>query len=384
MAAGRCITAANSNMSCTVKAYYALKLAGDDPARAAHGSGRAPRSWSAAARRAPTCSPASRWRCSVKFRGAACPTFPSKSCCCRDGFPSTSTRSRTGRAPSWCRCSSCARASRWRRTRATCTSANCSRRRPEEERDYFRDSRQRGGALPQVFLAARSHSAALIDPLIPAAGARHAPREWRGQWMLERLNGEDGLGAIFPAMVNALEAMVLLGYRRRRPAARDRQARPAEAAGGRVRRAPTASPAFRRFGTRRLAAWRCRRAGCEHLARRRHARARLAAVASSCSTNPATGGSNVPRLRGGGWAFQFANSYYPDLDDTAVVAWSMHQARDAARYTRERAPRAGLAGRACRAATAALRPSTPTTRTTISTRFPSPIMARCSIRRPAT
>ena len=51
--------------------------------------------------------------------------------------------------------------------------------------------------------------------------------------MLERLNGEDGLGAIFPAMVNALEVMVLLGYPARRPAARDRQARTAEAAGDR-------------------------------------------------------------------------------------------------------------------------------------------------------
>ncbi len=39
-----------------------------------------------------------------------------------------------------------------------------------------------------------------------------------------------------------------------------------------------------------------------------------------------------PGLRGGGWAFQFLNSYYPDLDDTAVVAWSMHQARDPSRY----------------------------------------------------
>jgi squalene-hopene/tetraprenyl-beta-curcumene cyclase len=38
-------------------------------------------------------------------------------------------------------------------------------------------------------------------------------------------------------------------------------------------------------------------------------------------------------LAGGGWAFQFANSYYPDLDDTAVVAWSMHQARDSTRYS---------------------------------------------------
>jgi squalene-hopene/tetraprenyl-beta-curcumene cyclase len=36
-----------------------------------------------------------------------------------------------------------------------------------------------------------------------------------------------------------------------------------------------------------------------------------------------------PQLAGGGWAFQFANEAYPDLDDTAVVAWAMHQ--DAAR-----------------------------------------------------
>ena len=31
-------------------------------------------------------------------------------------------------------------------------------------------------------------------------------------WILERLNGEGGLGAIFPAMVNAYEALGLLGY----------------------------------------------------------------------------------------------------------------------------------------------------------------------------
>ena len=27
-----------------------------------------------------------------------------------------------------------------------------------------------------------------------------------------------------------------------------------------------------------------------------------------------------PELEGGGWAFQYANPHYPDLDDTAVVA----------------------------------------------------------------
>jgi len=39
-----------------------------------------------------------------------------------------------------------------------------------------------------------------------------------------------------------------------------------------------------------------------------------------------------PGLAGGGWAFQFSNGYYPDLDDTAVVAWAMHQADDSERY----------------------------------------------------
>ena len=32
-----------------------------------------------------------------------------------------------------------------------------------------------------------------------------------------------------------------------------------------------------------------------------------------------------PGLKGGGWAFQFRNDYYPDLDDTAVVAFAMWQ-----------------------------------------------------------
>ena len=39
--------------------------------------------------------------------------------------------------------------------------------------------------------------------------------------MLEWLNGEDGLGAIFLAMVNALEAMTILGYAERRSGRRE-------------------------------------------------------------------------------------------------------------------------------------------------------------------
>jgi squalene-hopene/tetraprenyl-beta-curcumene cyclase len=31
-----------------------------------------------------------------------------------------------------------------------------------------------------------------------------------------------------------------------------------------------------------------------------------------------------PNLKGGGWAFEYANPHYPDLDDTAVIGWAMH------------------------------------------------------------
>ena len=40
-----------------------------------------------------------------------------------------------------------------------------------------------------------------------------------------------------------------------------------------------------------------------------------------------------PNLAGGGWAFQYENAYYPDLDDTAVVAWAMHRVNDDDRFS---------------------------------------------------
>jgi squalene-hopene/tetraprenyl-beta-curcumene cyclase len=41
---------------------------------------------------------------------------------------------------------------------------------------------------------------------------------------------------------------------------------------------------------------------------------------------------NRPDLPGGGWAFQFRNDAYPDLDDTAVVARALHQSSERAKY----------------------------------------------------
>ena len=39
--------------------------------------------------------------------------------------------------------------------------------------------------------------------------------------------------------------------------------------------------------------------------------------------------AKAPDVRPGGWAFQYNNAYYPDLDDTAVVVMAMDRARRA-------------------------------------------------------
>jgi squalene-hopene/tetraprenyl-beta-curcumene cyclase len=43
-----------------------------------------------------------------------------------------------------------------------------------------------------------------------------------------------------------------------------------------------------------------------------------------------------PHVRPGGWAFQYNNAHYPDLDDTAVVVMAFDRAKTASASTRER------------------------------------------------
>ena len=52
----------------------------------------------------------------------------------------------------------------------------------------------------------------------------------------------------------------------------------------------------------------------------------MAAPACRCSTRSAIGLRRRPGIRPGGWAFQYANPHYPDLDDTAVVVMAMDRA----------------------------------------------------------
>ena len=199
---------------------------------------------------------------------------------------------------------------------------------PEQERDYFR--RPGGGptALARIFLAI-DRLARSLDRLIPAwLRARALNRA--ESWILERLNGEDGLGAIFPAMVNALEALAARGYRSDDPprlAAKSALQKLLIVNGSSAYCQPCISPvwdtalatlAMQEVGSPEALA--AVRRGLQWLQPRQ-----LLDAAGDWRTKR-------PALAGGGWAFQRANSYYPDLDDTAVVAWAMHRSAERERY----------------------------------------------------
>ena len=83
----------------------------------------------------------------------------------------------------------------------------------------------------------------LVEPLVPAKTRRRAIDKAL-KFVTERLNGEDGLGAIFPAMANAVMMFEALGYPRDHPDVvggppRDRQAaRPRRHGGGSRSRTP--------------------------------------------------------------------------------------------------------------------------------------------------
>jgi squalene-hopene/tetraprenyl-beta-curcumene cyclase len=77
---------------------------------------------------------------------------------------------------------------------------------PWQETDYFPSH----SALNRAFLMLDRLGLRLY-PWMPQGLRRRAIKKAEA-WILERLNGEGGLGAIFPAMVNAYEALALLGY----------------------------------------------------------------------------------------------------------------------------------------------------------------------------
>jgi squalene-hopene/tetraprenyl-beta-curcumene cyclase len=144
-------------------------------------------------------------------------------------------------------------------------------------------------------------------------------------FVTERLNGEDGLGAIYPAMANSVMMYEALGYPEDHPdraiarASIDKLVVPGDEESYCQ---PCVSPVW---DTALV---------CHTLLEAGDARS-VASVQRGLQWLLPKQELEVkgdwairrPDVRPGGWAFQYANAYYPDLDDTAVVVMAMDRLR---------------------------------------------------------
>ncbi|HEY4078358.1 MAG TPA: squalene--hopene cyclase [Rhizomicrobium sp.] len=143
-------------------------------------------------------------------------------------------------------------------------------------------------------------------------------------WTTERLNGEDGLGAIYPAMANSVMMYDVLGY-------------PAD----------HCDRAIARKSVENLLVIKDDEAYCQPcvspvwdtglvahaLMETKDEKAQAAVMRGLEWLKPlqvldvkGDWAEERPDVRPGGWAFQYRNDYYPDLDDTAVVVMAFDRA----------------------------------------------------------
>jgi squalene-hopene/tetraprenyl-beta-curcumene cyclase len=302
------------DLSCSVKAYYALKLAGDSPDAPHMAAARAAILDRGGAARANVFTRITlALFAQVPWR--AVPFMPVEIVLLPRWFPfhldKVSYWSRAVLVPLLILCSLKAQARNPRGVslRELFTVA------PEDEKHYF----PRRSALNLVFLAL-SHAGRMLEPAIPKFVRRRAIRAAEA-WFVERLNGAGGLGAIFPAMVNACEALDVLDYAAEDPRcvmARKALKRLVVMTDQWAYCQPCMSPVW----DTALACLALQETGAGAGA---IDRAHDWLEQRQLLDQPGDWRLSRPQLAGGGWAFQFENDHYPDLDDTAVVVWSLDQ-----------------------------------------------------------
>ncbi len=190
---------------------------------------------------------------------------------------------------------------------------------PEQVTDYIRGPYRSGWGR---FFKGVDELLRAAEPLFPKS-SRQSAIDKAVAFVTERLNGEDGLGAIYPAMANSVMMFDTLGYPPDHPAA-----------------------AIAWQSVRKLLVIEEDRAYCQPclspvwdtgLAGHALAEAGVS-TGDACDwlkplqINDVVGDWAVrrPGLRPGGWAFQYNNPHYPDVDDTAVVGMLLHRNGDPA------------------------------------------------------
>lgn len=162
----------------------------------------------------------------------------------------------------------------------------------------------------------------------------HAIREAE-TWMLNRMQHSEGLGAIYPSILYSIMAMEVLGYERDHPdlekAMRDFDNLMLEGEESLIFQ-PSKSPVW----DTAIAAFALGEQGTAD-----SAELRLAAdwLLSKEIRRKGDWSAKRPDLTPSGWVFEFANEFYPDIDDTAMVLLTLLHAKASDREKQMRAER---------------------------------------------
>ncbi len=197
---------------------------------------------------------------------------------------------------------------------------------PDEEQHYFPER-----TMLNKFFLGLDKLGRVTRPLIPK-NAHELAIEKAKDWIIERLNGEDGLGAIMPAMVGAYESLLLLGY--------DKNHELVVTARKAIDKLlvinekdaycqPCLSPVWD-TGLSALAFEEIQKKAIQPKISVSLNRAYDWLKSKQLTDEPGDWRISRPNVKGGGgWAFQFNNPHYPDVDDTAVVAFAMAESENA-------------------------------------------------------
>jgi squalene-hopene/tetraprenyl-beta-curcumene cyclase len=191
---------------------------------------------------------------------------------------------------------------------------------PEEERHY--NVNPTGKTIGEIFLTVDKVLRA-AEPLFPRKPRQRAIDKAM-RFVTERLNGIDGLGGIYPAMANLVMAYHALGYPADHPdvkIARDAVENLVTVNDdGEAYVQPCLSPVW----DTALAFHAMLEAGEAPDA---PALKKASAWLRGRQVLDTVGdyAERRPEARPGGWAFQYANDHYPDVDDTAAVVMALHR-----------------------------------------------------------
>ena len=187
-------------------------------------------------------------------------------------------------------------------------------------RDYIRGPYKSGWGR---FFKGLDTTLRVARPLFPAKPRQKAIAKCVA-FVKTRLNGEDGLGGIYPAIANSVMMFDTLGLS---------DTQEAKTAWTAVRKLLVIEPDRAYCQPCLSPIWDTGLAG--------HAvmeAGETAPVERACAwlgerqvtEVPGDWAVRRPNLRPGGWAFQYWNDYYPDVDDTAVVGMLLHRTGDPA------------------------------------------------------